>query len=207
MATKDGFGPDNPLPFFLCDNEPEQVIGNGRAIMSLRIVMASILVATATATGIWILSAGIPVTLFADVTASLADTSAPQPTDQSAAIIQPVVIQSSADAEALPLTAQDVPTREINDPEPASQTKVVTDEERATQTKKVTDEASSEALFREFQVWNAEQDARGLAKPVQGDAAPAAKNASASVRPTQKHRMARTTRNGPLLDGAGRPLY
>ena len=195
MATKDGFDPDNPLPFFPCDDEPEQGIGNGRAVMSLRFVMASILVATATATGISILSAGNPVTLFADVTASLAAKSAPQPTDQSAAIIQPVVIQSTADAEALPLTAHDVPTREINDPEPASQTK------------KVTDEASSEALFRAFQAWNAEQDARGLAKPVQDDPAPAAKNASASVRPMQKHRMARTIRNGPLLDGAGRPLY
>ena len=192
MATKGGFDPDNPLPFFLRYDEPELGIGCGRAVMSARFVMASILVATATATGISILSAGNPVTLFADVTASLADKSAPQPTDQSAAIIQPVVIQSTA--EALPLTAQDVPTREINDPEPASQTKMVTDE------------ASSEALFREFQAWSAEQDARGLAKPVQGDPAPAAKNASASVRPMQKRRMARTIRNGPL-DGAGRPLY
>ena len=193
MATKGGFDPDNPLPFFLRYDEPEQGIGYGRAAMSARFVVASILVATATATEISILSAGNPVTLFADVTASLADKSAPQPTDQSAAIIQPVVIQSTA--EAPPLIAQDVPTREINDPEPASQTKMVTDE------------ALSEALFREFQVWNAEQDARGLAKPVQGDPAPAAKNASASVRPMQKHRMARTIRNGPLLDGAGRPLY
>ena len=191
MATKDGFDPDNPLPFVLCDDEPEQGIGNGAAVMSARFVMASILVATATVTGISILSAGNPVTLFADVTASLADKRAPQPTDQSAAIIQPVVIQSTA--EALPPPAQDVPTREINDPEPASQTK------------KVTDEASSEALFREFQVWNAEQDARVLGKPV--DPAPAAKNASASVRPVQKHRTARTIRNGPLLDGARRPLY
>ena len=151
MATKGGFDPDNPLPFFLRYDEPELGIGYGRAVMSARFVMASILVATATATGISILSAGNPVTLFADVTASLADKSAPQPTDQSAAIIQPVVIQSTA--EALPLTAQDVPTREINDPEPASQTKMVTDE------------ASSEALFREFQAWSAEQDARGLASP------------------------------------------
>jgi hypothetical protein len=173
--------------------------------MSLRFVMASILVATAT--GIWILSAGIPVTLFADVTASLADKSALQPTDQSAAIIQPVVIQSTADAEALPLTEQDVPTREINEPEPASQTKLATVEEPASQTKKVTDEASSEALFREFQAWNAEQEARGSAKAVQRAPAPAAKNASAFVRPMQKDRMARTVRNGPVLDGAGRPLY
>jgi hypothetical protein len=184
MATKDGFDPDNPLPFFLFAGEPEQGIGNGRAVISLRFVIASILVATATATGISILSAGNPVTLFADVTASLADKAAPQPdTDQSTPTIQSVVIQSTADAEALPPPAQDVPTREINAPEPASQAK------------KENDEASSEALFREFQAWNAEQDARDLAKPVQDDPAPVAKNATASVRPVQKHRRAQTIRN------------
>jgi hypothetical protein len=206
MATKDWFDPDHPLPFFLCDGEPdllcddepeqgigndkaviplrEQGIGNDRAVISLRFVLASILVATATATGISILSAGNPLMLFADATASLADKSAPQPsTDQSTPIIQSVVIQSTADAAALPPTAQDVPTREINAPEPASQSN------------KENDEASKEELFREFQAWKAEQDARNLAKPVQGDPAPVAKNASASVRPTQKHRRAQTIRN------------
>jgi hypothetical protein len=177
MVTKDGFDPDDSLPLFLSADEPEQGIGN------VRFAMASILVATATAIGSSILSAGNPVTDFADVTASLADKSAPQPSiDQSTPIIQSVAIQSTADAEALPPTAQDVPTREINAPEPASQTK------------KEIDEASLEALFREFQAWNAEQDARDLAKPVQDDPAPVAKNASASL-PTQKHRMARTIRN------------
>jgi hypothetical protein len=206
MATKDGFHPDHSLPLFLCDEQPdflcddepeqgigdgravvslrEQGVGNDRAVISLRFVIASILVAMATATGISILSAGNPVTLFAEVTASLADNSAPQPgTDHSTATIQPVVIQSTADAEALPLPAPDVPTREINAPEPASQTK------------KETDEASSEALFREFQAWNAEQDARDLAKPIQDDPAPVAKNATASVRPVQKHRRAQALRN------------
>jgi hypothetical protein len=247
MATKDRFDPDHPLQFFLCDGEPEQGLGNGRAVISLRFAIASISVAAAIATGISILSAGNPVTLFADVTASLADKSAPQPTAASASIIQPVVIQSTADAEALPLTAQDVPTREIEpgsltkmeadgepasqikkvtDEEPANQTQKVTDEEPGSQTQKITDEASSETLFRD------EEDGRGLAKPVQNDPAPVAKNASTSVRPTQKNRMGPTTRNanaemighvrerranvrrrneriqaGPLIDGAGRPLY
>jgi hypothetical protein len=198
MAAKDGFDPDDPLPFFLCDDEPdflcddepEQGIGNDRAVISLRFVIASILVATAAAIGISILSAGNPVTLFADATASLADKSAPQPsTDQSTPIIQSVVIQSTADAEALPPTAQDVPTREINAPEPTSQTK------------KGNDEASLEALFREFQAWNAEQDARDLPKPVQDDPGPVTKNATASVRPVQKHRR------GQNPSSASRPLY
>ena len=164
--------------------KPEQGIGNGSAVISLRFFIASILVAAAAATGISILSAENPVTLFAEAAASLADKSGPQPTGQSTPIIQSVVIQPSADAEALLPTAQDVPTREINAPEPTSQTN-----------KKENDEASLEALFREFQTWNAEQDARDLAKPVQDHPAPVPKNASASVRPMQKHQRARTIRN------------
>jgi hypothetical protein len=228
MATKDGFDPDDSLPLFLSADETEQGIGNDRAaVISLRtsaawklfrrsvFVMASILVATATATGISILSAGNSVILFADVTASPADKSEPLPsTDQSTPIIQSVVIQSTADAEALPPAAQDVPAREINAPEPASQTQQ-TDEASSEarfrkfqakaeqeaeasanpRTKKESDEASLEALFREFQAWRAEQDARDLAKPVQDDPGSVAKDASASVRPTQKHRNARTVRN------------
>ena len=194
MAAKDGFDPDDFLPRLLSDKPlsladesllradelDQQGIGNDRAAISLRFVIASILVATATAAGISSLSVGNPVMLFADATASLAATSAPQPgTDQSTPII---VVQSNADAGALPPTAKDVPTREIKAPEPASQTQEI-------------DEASSEALFRKFQAWNAEQDARDLAKPVQDDPALAAKNASASVRPMQKHQRARTIRN------------
>jgi len=156
---------------------------DGSAVISLRFFIVSTLVAAAATTGVSILSAGNPVTLFADATASLADKSGPQPTGQSTPIIQSVVIQPTADTETLLPTAQDVPTREINAPEPTSQTK------------KENDEASLEALFREFQTWNDEQDARDLAKPVQDDPAPVAKNASASVRPVQKHRRAQTIRN------------
>jgi hypothetical protein len=219
MATKDGFNPDDFLPLFLSDflsDEPlplvlsdkpvsradkpfslsdeaeqQQGIGNDKAVNSLRFTVASILVAAATASGISILSAGNPVTLFAGITASPADKSArqrlweeaalppgssPHSTEQSTPIIQSVVIQSTADAEALPPTVQDVPAREIKAPEPARKTQE-------------TDEASSEALFRKFQAWNAEQDARDSAKPV------VAKNASASVRPMQKQQKARTTPN------------
>jgi len=156
---------------------------DGSAVISLRFFIVSTLVAAAATTGVSILSAGNPVTLFADATASLADKSGPQPTGQSTPIIQSVVIQPTADTETLLPTAQDVPTREINAPEPTSQTK------------KENDEASLEALFREFQTWNDEQDARDLAKPVQDDPAPVAKNASASVRPVQKHARAEMIRD------------
>ena len=181
MATKDGFDSDDPLPLFLSADAPEPSIGNDRAVISLRFVMASILVATATAIGISILSVRNPVTLFAEVTASV-DSSGPQPsTDESMPSIQSAVIQSTADAEA-PQTAKDVPISEISASEPASQTRAENSE-------------TSEALFREFQVWNGKQDARDLAKPAQDDPATVAENAPASVRPMQKHRRARTMRN------------
>jgi hypothetical protein len=205
MATKDGFNPDDFLPVFLSDKPLSRTdkplsladeaeppwIGTDRAVISLRFTVASILVAAATATGISILSAGNPVTLFAGITASLAGKSAPQrlweeaalpprsspySSDQSTPIIQSVVIQSIADAEALPPTVQEVPVRNSNVPEPARQPQE-------------TDEVSAEALFRKFQAWNAEQEARELAKPV------VAKNASASVRPMQKQQKARTIPN------------
>jgi len=200
----------------LSADEPELGMGNNRAAVSLRFVLASILVATAPATGISILSAGKPVTLFADVAASVADKSAPQPiTDQSTPIIQSVAIPSTGNAEALPPTAQEVPTREVNAPEPASQVRETAEASTETlfrkfqawnaeqdagalvnsQAKKENDDASKQDLFREFQAWKAEQDARDSAKPEQDEPARLSKNASASVRPMQKHRMARTIRS------------
>jgi hypothetical protein len=168
MATKYGFDPGDPLPLFLSADEPEQGIGNDKAVISLRGLIASLLVAAATATGIAILSD--QVTVFAGVTASPVDISAPQPgTDEPTPTIQSAAIQSTDVVEALPPTAKDAPTREIGAPEPAGQTQ------------KENDKASLEALFREFQAWSAEQDARALAAPV-------VKNAPASVRPLQKQR-------------------
>jgi hypothetical protein len=182
MATKDGFDPGDPLPLFLSADEPDQGIGNDKPVIPLRGLMSTILVAAAIALGIANLSER--VTLFADVTASPVDKLAPQPaTDQSTPttpITQSAVIQSTADAEALPPTAKDVPTREINASEPSSQPQAENTE------------ASSEALFREFQAWAAEQDARALARPVQDAPAPVAENARAPVQRQQKQPRARS---------------
>jgi hypothetical protein len=179
MATKDGFDPDDSLPLFLSADGPEQGIGNNKAVISLRGFMASILAAAAIGIGIAILSN--QVTLFADVTASPVDESTLQPgTDQSTPTIQLAVIQSTADTEALPPTAKDAPTPETSALEPVSQALAETSE------------ASSEALFREFQAWAAEQDARALAKPVQDAPAPVVENAPTPVRPAQKQRRARS---------------
>ena len=181
MATKDGFDPDDALPLIQSADEPEPGIGSDRAVISLRFVMASILVATATAIGISILSVRNPVTLFADVTASI-DSSAPQSgTDESLPSIQSAVVESTADADA-PQTAKDAPTSEISASEPASQTQAENSE-------------TSEVLFREFQAWNAKQVERDLAKPIQDDLASVAENAPEPAPPVQKQRRARTMRN------------
>ena len=189
MPTKDGCNPDHPL--FLADEPEQQGIGKAWdrvAVISSRVLKASILVATATAIGIAILSMGNPGTLVAYVTASLVDKSALQPgTDQSTPTIQP-----TADAQALPPTAKDAPTRD----------EIAAASEPAGQSQTQNSEPPSEALFRQFQAWAAEKDAQAQVGPVQHvqDAtaqvvqnAPAqvAENARAPLRPMQKHRHVR----------------
>ena len=187
MPMEDGFNPDHPLPLFLADRPERQSIGKvfDRAVISSRVFKASILIAAATATGIVVLSVGDhPGTLFADVTASLVGNSGLQPdTDQPES-----TIQSTADAQALPPTAKDAPPGdEISSSEPAGKDQV----EKS--------EPSSEVLFRQFQAWLAEQDARANVRPVQpAQGAPAqatqnapaqvAENASVPHRLMQKHR-------------------
>ena len=110
-----------------------------RAVISSRVLDVSILVATATAIGVTILSVGNPLALFAEVKSTL------QPgADQSTPIILTSAIQSPADPEALS------PTHEI-----------AAASVRASQTQTEKSEpSSSEALFRQFQAWAAEQDTR-----------------------------------------------
>jgi hypothetical protein len=166
MATKDVFDPSGSLPLFLSAVRPEQEIGTNRAVILLR----GLMVAAAIAICIAILSN--QVALLSDVTASLVDKSAPQPgTDQSTPIIQSVAFRSTADAEALPATANDAPDREISTSERASQTET----------------ENKEALFRQFQAWAAEQDARALAKLAQDTPAP--------VRPLQKQPRVRSVQD------------
>ena len=193
MATNDGFPPDDHFPLFLSEHagEPEQPgigIAWDKAVISSRILKTSILVVTATAIGIAILSVGNPVARLANVTASLVDKSALQPgTDQSTP-----TIQSIAGTQDSPPTAKDAPTRD----------EIAAASESAGQSQTENSEPSSEALFRQFQAWAAEKDAQAQVGPVQHvqDAtaqvvqnAPAqvAENARAPLRPMQKHRHVR----------------
>jgi hypothetical protein len=109
-----------------------------RAVISSRVLDVSILVATATAIGVTILSVGNPLALFAEVK------SAPQPgADQSTPLILTSAIQSPADPEALSPT-HEIAAASVRASQP--------------QTEK-SEPSSSEALFRQFQAWAAEQDA------------------------------------------------
>ena len=68
MATKDGFDPDDALPLFLSADELEPSIGGDRAVISLRFVMAGILVATATAIGVSSVTGGAYTVIAVDPT-------------------------------------------------------------------------------------------------------------------------------------------
>jgi hypothetical protein len=178
MPIKDGFDP-GPLPRFLTREPEEQDIGKARdgAVIWPRLLMATALVATATAVTIVILSAGNPLALFADVTASVVDNSAVKPRIES----MPTV-QSNADAKAsLRPTGKDAPS--LDEMAGAS--------EPTGQNQPESSAPSSEALFREFQAQAAERAQAQVApvqQPVQHAPAKAAGNARASLRPTQKHR-------------------
>jgi hypothetical protein len=207
MSTKDGFTPDHRLPLFLCENageleqaDIEQALD--RAAISPRILKTGILVVTTTAIGIAILSAGSPVVLFANVMASLVDTSALQPGSAQST----PTIQSTADAH-LPPIARDAPTRD----------EIATASEPADQTQSKISEPPAGVLLKQFQAWAAEEDARALvvqpaqdaqaqdgsaqpvqevpAQAVQEATAQVAQDAPAQIRPMQTHRHVRRVQN------------
>ena len=213
MPTKDGFTNDQPLPLFLVENaeEPEQRdIGEAwdRAVISSRILKTSILVVTATAIGVAVISVGNPVVLLANVTASLFDTSASQPgTDQTTPAIQSTAgtqdllptardeppINSSANPESAPpsdgkTAATDAPTRN----------EIAAAFEPADQSQAEAGQPSADDLFRQFQAWSAEQDQRAQVRsvqPAQDPTAQVVQDARRQVRPMQVHRQVRHVQN------------
>jgi hypothetical protein len=181
MATND------PIPLFLSDHTEEHEqpdIGKNRAVLSSRILKTSLLVVTAAAIVFAILSVGNPLVLFQNGTASLVATSAPQDgTGQSMPIIQ-----STADAQALPPTASEAPTGD----------EIAAAFKTADQSQTEIRQPPTEALLNQFQAWAAEEDARAQVRPVQPvqDAqAQVVQNARAQVRPVQKQRQVRPVQN------------
>ena len=173
---------NGPIPLFLSDpiEVPEQA-GSlqawERAVIASRILTTAICFVTAAAIVFAVLLVGNPLAIFANATASLVATSAPQDgTGQSMPSIQ-----SNPGAEALPPTPQERPTGD----------------EIAAAIKNAYQSRTTEALFKEFQAWAAEENARAQVRPVQPvqDAqAQVAQSARAQVRSVQKHRHIRHAR-------------
>jgi len=150
MATNDS------IPLFLSDHteQPEQpVIGKDRAVISSRIVKTSILVVTAAAIVFAIVSVENPLVLFENAMASLFATSTPpDDTGQSTPIIQ-----STADAQALPPAASEAPTGG----------EIAVAAKTADQGQTEARQPPAEVLLNQFQAWAAEEDARPQVRPVQ----------------------------------------
>jgi hypothetical protein len=183
MATKDGFPPDDRFALFFSEHAGPEQPGIGKAwdtaVISSRILKTSILVVTTTV--IAILSMGDPVTLFANVTASLVDISALQPgTGRSTP-----TIQWTTGTQALPPTARDAPARD----------EIAAALEPADQNQTEISESPSEALLKQFQAWAAEEDTRAQVGPVQDASTQVVQNLRAQVRPMQKHRRVKPAQN------------
>jgi hypothetical protein len=178
MPTKDGFDPAHPLPRFLA-HQAEQDIGNAldeaaptSGIFMSRTFRASILIVSATAIGIAVLAAGGPVAFLARGAASLVGNSSSRSTSAiQLATDAPASIPSTTDAQVLPPTTKDAPTRDgIAASEPAGKDR------------KENRELPSETV-RQFQAWAAEREAKARepAQPVQDTPAQVAQDAPAQV--------------------------
>jgi hypothetical protein len=196
MATNDS------IPLFLSDHteQPEQpVIGKDRAVISSRIVKTSILVVTAAAIVFAIVSVENPLVLFENAKASLFATSTP-PDDTGQSM---PIIQSTADAQALPPAASEAPTGG----------EIAVASKTADQGQTEARQPPAEVLLNQFQAWAAEEDARPQVprmqpvqeedarpqvqrvQPVQDAQAQVAQNARAQVRHVQKQRRVRPVQN------------
>lgn len=192
MPAKDEFDPDQALPRFLAvqaeqDDVPGEPVGPSRASK------VRVLIITAAAAGIAVLAIGNPVALVAEVSALLTGNS----------VLPAAPIQSAADAPALiaaaTADAQDLPRDLPRESPPASNDASARAEiavEPIAKDQTEGSEASSEALFRQFQAWAADQDAQkqsAAVEPVQDappsimqDLPPAAKNLRVRARHAQK---------------------
>jgi hypothetical protein len=188
MAINDGFPPDRS-PLFLSEHpEKNEQVDIGRALnratISSRVLKASMLAVTATAIGIAILAVADPVEILGNVTALWVEKSAPQPDAEPPA----PTTQSIASTQDLP-PAPDTPARD----ETAAAVEPATDPGQAETGQPVT-----EALFRQFQAWAAEEESRAKVEPVQpAQAAPvqAQQDPPAQVHTTKRHRRARSLQN------------
>jgi hypothetical protein len=179
MATKDS------VPLFVSEHaEDSEQPDTGKAwdiaVISSRILKASILGVMAAAIVFAILSVGNPVALFANATAFLVATSTSQEgTDHSTPIIQ-----STAGSQALPPMASEAPTGD------ETAATFETADQKQTEIRR----PPAETLLSQFQAWAANEDARAEVRPVppvQDDQSQPAQDAKPQIRPVQRHRQLR----------------
>jgi hypothetical protein len=201
MAINDDFRPDRS-PLFLseqADDVEQRDIGKAlnQATVSSRVLKTSVSALTATAIAIAVLSMADPVELIGNVTALWADKSAVQSTTDPST----PTMQSVASTQDLP-PASDAPAREqivaSADPADQSQPQPGQSQPDAGQSQAETSQPVTEELFKQFQAWAAEEEARPKAEPVRpAQIAPvqAAQDAPAQVQSTKRHRRARSVQN------------
>jgi len=210
MVTEDGFQPDRS-PIFLSEHAEETGqpdigtadIGKAwqRATISSRILKASMWAVAVTAIGIAILSVGDPFAIVENLTATWVEKPAPQPVADPAA----PALQSTATAQDLPATTMDAPARtEIaaaGEPADQSQAEIGQRQEsgqkqaEVSQSQAETGQPFTEALFKQFQAWAAEEETRGQAGPAQAAPVRVAQDAPAQARPAKKHRRVHSVQN------------
>jgi hypothetical protein len=214
MPMNDGFDPDHPLPSFLSGHagkHEQRETFEYELLRTSRILKASILAIAVMAGGIAIaMSLGIPAKVFADATALLPDTSAPQPSaNQAAPPIQSdaQAIQPTADAQAIETTA-DAKASAPTTSEPPTRDEIVAAAQPASQTQTENREPDTEALFTEYQAWAAKENrqAQNAAQPSQVAPAQVVDDAPAPVRPAHKHRVRSVENaNAPSSSTRSRP--
>jgi hypothetical protein len=182
MATTELF------PLVLAAQEPHQR-GIGRGGHRAVVIASCILFAAGAAIVFTVLSAGNPLVLFTNATASVSGESAPQ--DGTGG--QMPIVQSTSGGQALAPTAEEA--FKSDDSDAAFKTSGETEIR----------EPPAEALLKQFQAWATEEDARAQVQPVepvqpvQDAGAESVQNARAEVRPVQDHRQIRSDHAAPQV--------
>lgn len=212
MATHDGFTPDRS-PLFLSEhpeNAEQLDIGKAlnRATMSSRVLKASMVAVTTTAIGIAILAVADPVEILGNVTALWVEKSTPQP-DSAAPATQSIASTQDAPPardmsahEEIAVAAVE-PANPVQAPNPIQANPGQAEPGQANPAPAEPSQAEigqpvTEALFKQFQAWAAEEESRKKVEPVQpAQAAPVQveRDAPAQVQPAKRHRRARSVQN------------
>jgi hypothetical protein len=209
MSTEDRFQPDRS-PIFLSHypDETGQPDTNKRwdlAAISSRILKTSILAVAVTAIGIAVLSVGNPVALLANVTDWLDSKPAPQAEAEPTT----AAVQTTANASDNPTTTDALARNEaVVAVQPAEPSQAEAPAQRQAETSQRQAEAApsqaetsppvTEELFKQFQAWAAEEEARkqaGAAQPVQAAPVRVAQDTPERARPAKKHRRVHSAQN------------